>query len=432
MNARQVYQAMYQAAKKQDTKALKRALKFAPLATPQIIDGKYFASPLSQVAFEKDEKAVQFLLKNGGEVSDAVEGYLMAGETTQEIEKRLTKQKIKFDAEMIQDASGFVQAFNGQEVVAPGNKKRLILAYALGGHVDKVNALLKDDKGLLLAAVHGYAISNDVNKIAEAYNLLSEADGDELQACFRVLSQAFVMAGDEKRFKDILNEMVTDSDKETLIEATIHSLQEKGNFSGIDFLVERTTATPKTDGEKFTSVNHRDVKNINLEDNVQEQLAQIHQQRENKAKTVIQEQYEKQEKNKKLRIAYVVLAAIFLTPLSLAVSLPLYFRAENNDPIKKLKTTNDELTQVKQKRETLRVASGALKLKQYDKPKKVDLTDLAKPNERVFLVDKSQYERFKLFAKQDFKDLKKQDANDMAKQLEESKTTSRVRMMYSN
>ena len=113
-------------------------------------------------------------------------------------------------------------------------------------------------------------------------------------------------------------------------------------------------------------------------------------------------QYKKQNKHRIIRIAIVVLAAILLTPLSLLLSIPLLFsatrKAELNNPIKKLVTSKDECDAVKAKRKALRIELKGKdkKTKDFDKPKKVLISKNGA--QVVYLVDKAQLARFRLFS----------------------------------
>lgn len=67
-----------------------------------------------------------------------------------------------------------------------------------------------------------------------------------------------------------------------------------------------------------------------------------------------QKLYAEQVAKRRVRTALVVIAAIVFTPLSLLISLPLWFRAKRNEPIKKVEDTISNFREVKNKKRAWR------------------------------------------------------------------------------
>jgi hypothetical protein len=109
------------------------------------------------------------------------------------------------------------------------------------------------------------------------------------------------------------------------------------------------------------------------------------------------DQYKQHLKQRRINTILVVLATIFLTPLSLFISIPLWLRAKRAESIIKIETTPAVVAKVKAKRQafwaTLNVTEDC---KNKSKPKKVIVSSNAKKVE--FLADSPAVNRFHLFA----------------------------------
>lgn len=104
------------------------------------------------------------------------------------------------------------------------------------------------------------------------------------------------------------------------------------------------------------------------------------------------------------KIAICILAVI-LTPLSLFFSIPIYKRWRDNQKIQLIQTTQDELMEVKKKRENWKLHvrkenNGAIKTHIQGKPRKERTSVPEKPYVK-FLADREQRRRFEFFRTHD-------------------------------
>lgn len=122
--------------------------------------------------------------------------------------------------------------------------------------------------------------------------------------------------------------------------------------------------------------------------------------------------FEAQKSRRNWRIFGIVLAAIVFTPLSLFATVPLFFWAQKQNPIKELVVTKEKYKEVKLKREDWykEIPSALNKADRREsnrsKPKKVK-DDVNFDDKKLhFYVDRAQYKRFKLFEENDLEYLK--------------------------
>jgi hypothetical protein len=309
---------------------------------------------------------------------------------------------------------------------------QVIFNYALAGDVDRVKEFLPKAENKLVAqnlALYGFALHDD---IAEVYKLLDEgADVNEAVCNLAVAGRTTQVDDLIRNRKADINEAITGyaivgnkPQVDLLLEKAIDKLASKnaalrgytiGNYRDeVNVLIDRGAEINKAIyyyacAGNLAGVNDLLNKGANITPAIRgfkkrgyesfaEDFLKKAQETDEQLK---RSQHKKQQKQSKIRTALVVLAAIFLTPLSLFVTLPLWYRARKkanlNNPIQKLVTTQKEVDAVKEKRKIVR--DGHKKKKDYDKPKKIVY---AKKNSNiVYLVDKAQLARFNLFAKQD-------------------------------
>jgi hypothetical protein len=116
------------------------------------------------------------------------------------------------------------------------------------------------------------------------------------------------------------------------------------------------------------------------------------------------DQYKLQLNARRIRTLLVVLAAIFLTPLSLLISIPLWLRAKHKEPIQNITTTPAILACVKANRGAFWHSHHQDNHSQNpSKPKKVIIS--RDKNKVEILADKFAVNRFNLFARNDIKGL---------------------------
>lgn len=160
------------------------------------------------------------------------------------------------------------------------------------------------------------------------------------------------------------------------------------------------------------------------------ELKKINSNNNQEAKENYESKYQQQEsKNKIYKIAIGVLA-IILTPVSLLLTLPMYFYSKRNTDIQKLEISQETYDEVKEKKRLLKQYTNYKVEKDDQKPKKVFMNQNEK-NKFVYLVDKSQLARFKLFSKHNLGYLK-DNAEKIANQVQHSRAESKNIFLKSN
>lgn len=136
---------------------------------------------------------------------------------------------------------------------------------------------------------------------------------------------------------------------------------------------------------------------------------------------------ELQQEKRNFKTFLVILFAIILTPLSLIVSIPLWIRAKRDEPIQQVTTSVSDYEEVKRRRKLMR--GDEPKMHDENKPKKVLIADDGK--ERVYLMDREQAARYRLFTKTKLADLEAKKASIKSEVVvSKGKSVSLVRNMH--
>lgn len=176
------YENIYKAARNQDETTISSIVNEGVSLNPLQIRRNRPMTPVCQLAFENEEKAVDLLLKNGASERDAVFGYALGGHK-ERLKTYLKNSDNKDSAVRGYAASGYVEEVN--KLLANGASiAAAIEGYAMGGNVNQVTTLLKKEDGsgesrddkyyisirrgrLIDLAVCGYAIGGHADMVSD-------------------------------------------------------------------------------------------------------------------------------------------------------------------------------------------------------------------------------------------------------------------------
>lgn len=406
----------------------------------------FLIPPVTQLAFEGHDTAVDLLLKHGANPADAVRGYALGRhheKVTDFIKDGIYEDQATFGYAII----GEVERVNQLLDYHHADSAWALYGYAYGNHMDQLNKLLykRNNPGDINEILFYFALNNEEELITE--KLLSLAE-DQIKGALYSIIQGFAASGRE----DVVNAyydkypalskypaicgfawagyidqaarlLAANANDEEMKNAAILGYGLAGNYLQVNALLNAGGSINSATIASAINGHHQLVKSLLKQGANPDAAAYGYANNGSHSKEINhfikKYQYHKQLDRRKKMLFGMMLAAIFLTPASLVVTLIIWGIVTHNEPIKKITLTKDQEKEIREKRKNFDATNKKI-VNKY-KPKKVLLQK--ENNHTVYLVDKAQFNRIKFFQRHDLVYLNSQKRQTQ-KQITENKIES--------